>query len=260
MPRGGAGRQGGVYVVKLGGSVVTVKDKPFTPNLDILHHLARVLAGLNREGRLAGIVIGGESYGHYVAKTLGEAGVSAGEALSAIPRAMMELSLLAADVFSMYGLHVVVYPPHSFCKPQGLRPSCNWSLVMGYEWGRPIPLVYGDAYPCSSGACIVSGDELAMEMACALGASGVIYATTVPGVLGRDGRPIPRLRLSELDRVAVGGSDKLDVTGGMRRKLEAIRANWCEGLSRVVIVYGLEPNNIEQAVLGAAGVGTEILP
>jgi isopentenyl phosphate kinase len=257
MPtRGRAGRDGGVYVVKLGGSSITFKDKPFTPNLHRLKKFARALSELRRDGLLAGVVVGGGSYGHFVANTIPPS--EGAQAITSIHLAMTELVALVEEVLALYGVYTLAYPPHAICNPEGLHPNCSWNLALNALEHGVTPLTYGDVYPCSKGYCIVSGDELAMEMACALKADGVIYVSSVPGVLDGEGRVIPKLTLAEISAVAGGSVEGFDVTGGMRRKLEAIAANWCSNLRRVTIV-GPEPSQLLEAARGGRA-GTEIVP
>ncbi len=255
--RGGcrAGGQGGVYVVKLGGSVITRKEKPFTPRIAVLEELAKVLAELYRVGRLGGIVVGGGSYGHYVASSLQDA--EPHEAVTYIHLAMSELVLLVEDVLALHGVYTLSFPPHALCKPKGLKPNCNWSTALQAVKAGVVPLTYGDVYPCEGGYCIVSGDELAVELACSIGAEGVVYVSSVPGVLDGKGAVIERLKLDEVGTAIAGRAEGFDVTGGMRRKLEAIASNWCEGLKRAVIV-GPSPEHLLRAVQGER-VGTEIV-
>jgi isopentenyl phosphate kinase len=254
----GLGGCSGVYVVKLGGSSITVKEKPFTPKLSLLESFASALSKLHREGCLAGIVVGGGSYGHFVANNMPQ-DVRA-EAITAIHLAMMELVTLVEDILALHNIYTLPYPPHAVCRPKGLKPNCRWDILYDALKEGVIPLTYGDVYPCDKGYCIISGDELAMEMACALKARGVIYVTSVPGVLDRDGNIIGRLSLREvLSVVEVEGSPKgFDVTGGMRRKLEAIASNWCNSVRRVVII-GSNPSDLIRVARGER-IGTEIVP
>src|SRR5919205_2886043 len=54
--------QNEIVLIKLGGSVVTFKEKPLTPNLKAINNLMRVIARVNVP---LIIVHGGGSFGHY---------------------------------------------------------------------------------------------------------------------------------------------------------------------------------------------------
>ncbi|MDD1675840.1 MAG: uridylate kinase, partial [Methanomicrobiales archaeon] len=82
-----------------------------------------------------------------------------------------------------------------------------------------VPVLHGDVVmDRASGASIVSGDQLVVHLASALGALRVGLATDVPGVL-HEGLVIPRLRPEEVASLDLGGSSHTDVTGGMRGKI-----------------------------------------
>ena len=263
MQTGGkARRRSSIFVVKLGGSIITRKDEAFTPSLGTMNRVARELAEIYAGSKLA-IVLGGGSYGHHAAAQQREHDSAVAHALYAVAAAMNELALLVADVLALNGIPSLIYPPHAICSPMGLRPNCSWQQALHALSKDVVPLTYGDIYPCESreGWCIVSGDELAMEMGCHMGATKVIYVSDVDGLLASNGELIPELRLHELGLVTkhASGSSHLDVTGGIRRKLDAIRENWCSGIKEVWIVNGLKEGRIIGAIRGV-GPGTVIRP
>ena len=73
------------------------------------------------------------------------------------------------------------------------------------------------------GSCIVSGDQLVTRLATALGSRRVGLATDVPGVLAND-TVVPRIDRAIAATLDVGGSEKTDVTGGMRGKIAELLA------------------------------------
>ena len=92
-----------------------------------------------------------------------------------------------------------------------------------------------------------------------LGAETAVYVTNVDGVI-ISGRVARRLRAEELHGIEEQGTGSgIDVTGGMARKLEALRANACPGLRRVWVVNGLAPGRLEQLLRSGEAPGTEIL-
>ncbi len=257
----GARRQNSIFVVKLGGSIITRKDEAFTPNISNIDRVAKELAKIYTSSKLA-IVLGGGSYGHHAAAQQEHDSIAA-QALYMVAAAMNELALLVADILALNGVPSLIYPPHAMCSPRRLKPNCNWQQALRALSLNAVPLTYGDIYPCESskGWCIISGDELAMEMGCSLGASKIIYASDVDGILASNGELIPELRLSDLE-ATIGiamRSRHVDVTGGIRRKLDAIRENWCSNIREVWIVNGLEEGRIIGAIRGV-GPGTVIRP
>jgi len=89
-----------------------------------------------------------------------------------------------------------------------------------------IPVLHGDvAMDSSTGAGIVSGDQLVSYLARALKAENVSLGTDVDGVLcdGLCLKSIDRGDLKGIEK-AVVGSKGIDVTGGMRGKLLELMA------------------------------------
>jgi isopentenyl phosphate kinase len=256
-------QQGRVYVIKLGGSVITDKRVPFSLNIKVLRSLAEQISELLARGvSIKGIVIGGGSYGHYVASVYKNYDSPAGEALSTISNVMLELALAVSDILQGSGINVVVFPPHAFCKPSKLRPNCDWRLLFGAISVGVIPLVYGDVYPCEKGWCIVSGDELSIEMACSLSADYVVYVTDVDGLLDSEGNVVTRTSLKELrsrvyEKKSVD-SGLYDVTGGIERKIRAIEVNYCEKLKGIWVVNGLRKDVLLRLVSRDGVIGTFI--
>ncbi|KSW11414.1 hypothetical protein CF15_00715 [Pyrodictium occultum] len=233
--------------------------KSFRLNYRVVDRVAEEVARALDEGTRLGIVLGGGSYGHITAHNAQNLGAPAAEALSLVAMYMLELAMGVADILSSKGVNPLIYPPHSFCSPEGLVPRCNWAGIERDMAVGITPIVYGDVYACSGGWCIVSGDELAVEMACRLGSPQLIYVTDVDGILDPGGRLVEEARLEELEGLTLREpGDKVDVTGGLRRKIKAVKANRCPGLHEVLVVNGLRPGRIYSALTGR-GVGTRII-
>ncbi len=245
-------------VVKLGGSIITWKDKPYKVRLEMLREYARMFKRLVEEGFQLLLVLGGGSFGHYEVKRSTEAGIEPRFIVSRVSRAMTILGLIVARVFEEEGLPVVLYPPHAFCEPTGLKPGCRWSIVRRDIAAGILPVTYGDIVSMKPTYHIVSGDELAIEAACALGIGKVVYATDVPGVI-IGGRLVERIDSTRLLSLVaeVGESGSVDVTGGMRRKLRAVLETGCRGL-RVYILDGCNPGRVESVIRGHVSQGTFI--
>ncbi len=247
-------------VVKLGGSIVTVKDKPYTVNISLVSEYAKLLRELERQGWSFLLVLGGGSYGHTTVSMLRSIGAPNRELFAITTTVMIELALVVADIMQGYGVQASVYPPHAFCRPEGLNPNCDWSLVATALEHGITPILYGDVYLGGEGVSIVSGDELAAEAACKLGAEVLVYLANVPGVLDEKGRPIACLDLHQLKKALEGLESWLrvsrDETGGMRRKLQAILANWCN--IPTYIVDGRDPAFLRLLLGEGKPVGTMV--
>jgi isopentenyl phosphate kinase len=87
---------------------------------------------------------------------------------------------------------------------------------------KMVPVIHGDVVmDLSSGACIVSGDQLARYLAVALHINRVGLATDVPGVLN-EGRVVRRITRKTAPSLQIGNSKHTDVTGGMKGKIDEL--------------------------------------
>ena len=244
-------------MLKLGGSIITFKDRPLALRLTLIDRYSRLLARVWDGGYRVVLILGGGSYGHYYVSIY--RGGAPAKLVSRTSRIMLRLALATQEVLEAAGLDPVVYPPHSFCNPRGLKPGCNWEHVAGALEAGLLPITYGDVYPAGETYGIVSGDELAAEAACSLGAERLVYATSVDGVLA-GGRLIERIDGFEGLRSILGyaaGGGGMDVTGGMARKLNALLEAGCSGLT-VYIVNGFAPERVEEALKGGRPKGTVV--
>ncbi len=228
-----------VVVLKLGGSVVTDKDRPETLDGEALERAVDAVAGVDSDAELV-VVHGGGSFGHHNASEHGvsttEGTHDAGAAL-AIHGAMKTLNgfvlrrLLERDVNAV--------PVHPFSVAHRDRTG-ELTLPTGQirtmlEEGF-VPVLHGDLVAhAGEGATVVSGDELVAGLASDLEADRVGLCSTVPGVLDGDERVIERIVAYEDVESVLGGSESTDVTGGMAAKVRALLA-----LEASASIFGLE--------------------
>jgi len=255
-----------VRVLKLGGSVITVKEKPMTADVGNIRRLAEEIAAAG-PGRLV-VVHGGGSFGHPVAKRHGiaEGFTSRGQALgfSKTHRAMVALNSLVVDALVDLAVPAVSVTPSSFVVTDGGRiGAADFDVVRRLVDGGITPVLYGDAVlDRSRGFSILSGDQLAARLAVELGASRLVFAVDVDGVytsnpkLSPDAQLIERLPLGRLrELVEVGGALTTDVTGGMLGKVSEAAAAVEAGVE-VLIVNASRPGVILKALRGEPVTGT----
>jgi isopentenyl phosphate kinase len=224
-------------VLKLGGSVVTAKDEPETVDE------AALAAAAERVATAADdlvIVHGGGSFGHHHADRHGVTtteGTRDAVAARAIHDAMKRLNDAVLDALAAEGVAAV--PVHPFSV--GARDASGTLSLPTDSVETMIsegftPVLHGDVIAHEgTGATIVSGDELVVELAERLGADRVGLCSGVPGVLDESGAVIHRIDAFNDVADALGGSDATDVTGGMAAKVRALLA-----LSAPATIFGPE--------------------
>lgn len=262
-------------VVKLGGSLITDKSRPYTVLRESLRTVARTIAEVYP--RVEGLILvhGGGSFGHYeVAKVTAKYGrMGYGESLARVTLAMLKLNQVVVEELVEAGVPAVSMPTHAICFHDCGRGSfvCSLSLLETAVLKKLVPVMYGDAV-MGSGACppvVMSGDELVLFLAKELGPARAVFVLNVDGVY----RPLPGGGMGELlldlttdEAVSIARSieefgmvaEGYDVTGGMANKL--LKASECvdKGYCTEAIFVGGLGDELRRALLGEKGTFTVI--
>ncbi|MDS0474955.1 isopentenyl phosphate kinase [Natrinema sp. 1APR25-10V2] len=230
-----------MIVLKLGGSVITEKDRAETLDGDALERATDAIAAALEAGLEDLVVVhGGGSFGHHNASEHGvstTAGTHDASAVLEIHGAMKTLNrfvlsrLLERDVAA-----VPVHPFSAAHRDSEGRLELPTGQVETMLAEGFVPVLHGDLIAhAGAGATVVSGDELVTSLAGDLEADRVGLCSTVPGVL--DGEDAVIDRIDEFDAVAdvLGASDATDVTGGMAGKVQTLL-----DLEAEASIFGLE--------------------
>ena len=256
-------------ILKLGGSAITIKDKPCTANQSVIENLAREIA----EAKVQQLVLvhGGGSFGHPLAK---EYAINEGLkhpsqiiGFSKTHDAMTVLNQLVVETLIRHNIPAVGIAPSSFVVTKLGRIEkmkvniISKMLEMGF-----VPVLYGDAVlDTSRGFAILSGDQLIAKLAIVLGAERIILGVDVDGLCTSDPKSDPSARLiehtnlNELKREHswIDKAKVTDVTGGMYGKIiELIPA--IEQRARTLIVNGTKQGTVRRALCNEKVKGTII--
>lgn len=247
-----------VVVIKIGGSLITNKRKPFTLNRSALEEVVESLASLYNEGKAMVIVHGGGSFGHYAVKRAG------GDVRRLVTDVAYWMGVLNAKVVRLLmrrGVPAVGLPTWLIAQGSKGNFHLDKELVLKLLKTGLIPVTHGGLIVTDEGFEILSGDTLASQLAIELPASALVFLMDVEGVYTEDPRVNPSavlintLRKSDVYRVK-GGSSGIDVTGGLSLKIrEALRA-----AERGVNVALGGVNALKLMVEGAEGRYTRVLP
>lgn len=247
---------GRVKVIKLGGSAVTVKDRPRVLRSDVVLRLFREIGRYRSERREGGMVLvhGGGSFGHPVVKScVSRCGRIDEGCFVETADSMDTLNHILRRYAIAVGLRVVSLPPRSFCTIVAGYPSCRIEALAALLERGLTPLTYGDVVASDEGFEVLSGDTLAWYIARELGASEIVFVTDVDGLYDRDPKTYPsarRIARASIDEVLgylSGSSSEVDVTGGMLRKLYEGRRLGLRGV-KVKIVSGLAEGELYNAL------------
>ncbi len=247
-------------VLKLGGSVVTYKDRPKAANREAIRRLASEIVTAGPRQLI--IVHGGGSYGHPLAK---EYEIVDGykyprqlRGFSFTHQAMVELNDIIVEAMLEVGIPAMSVAPSSFIITEDRRIiQVNLSLVSRALESNMVPILYGDAVLDSARRfTILSGDQLATRLSTELGASKLLFGVDVDGVftanpkLVNEAKLIEELSLSQMKgMIRIGEALSTDVTGGMLGKIGEAGAAVEAGVS-VQLVNALKPGIVNAALRG----------
>ncbi|WP_254768746.1 isopentenyl phosphate kinase [Salinilacihabitans rarus] len=250
-----------MIVLKLGGSVITDKDRAETLDGEALDRAADAVAaafdGATDDALVDGLALvhGGGSFGHVNASEYGvstTAGTHDPGGVHAIHGAMTTLNRFVLQRLLDRGVPAVPVHPFSAAHRDAdgdlHLPTGQVETLLGEGF---VPVLHGDLVAhAGEGTTVVSGDELVADLATALGADRVGLCSTVPGVLDGDDEVVEHVAAYGDVEDALGASESTDVTGGMAAKVRALL-----DLDAEASIFGLDALG---AFLAGADVGTTI--
>lgn len=258
-------------VVKLGGSVITVKNEVFKPNVTAINRLAREIAEAGLHSLI--LVHGGGSFGHPLARKykLVEGYKTPGQRIgfSKTRQAMMVLNKIVIDSFIGHNVPVVaVQPSACITTKKGRIEQFDFTVIQKLLSLGFIPVLYGDAVLDNDvGFTILSGDQLTTELAIFFKAERIVVSVDVDGLFTDDPKSNPNatllteVSLREL-RGLLGRIDEaktVDVTRGMRGKITELIPALEHGVQIEIVNAGRE-KRLYKALKGETVTGTTIKP
>ena len=254
----------GYWVVKLGGSLVS-RDSGSGPWLQtgLVISLARELAGI---GSSVVLVHGTGAFGKPPAVRYGYmSGKLARERMAIVAEVSIHLAKYEVkldEALMSGGLHPFRLPAAAVMRgsPEGCRLA-DAALVRDLvERGSVTPVIGGGLVPADSGFAVCSSDDIAADLARALGAEGLLFAARVHGVyreFGASERIFDAMGPSDIESVGTTEGSSTDISGGMQAKLRAaLRA--AEYGTKVHIIDGRLLGNIRATIAGQPVSGTRI--
>lgn len=243
-----------VYI-KLGGSLITDKTKPYTFQARVVAAVAQELADCWRAQKKPTawfIGNGAGSFGHYaVHEAAWKDNPRDPARIAHVRRATSELNLLVLNALRQAGLPVITLPAAAFVQRRQGAYHGSAATLRDYASQGLIPLVYGDViHDDVDGSAIMSTETILQYLADDWRAHAghnatVVYATSVDGVYDQAGNVLPRIGQHEY--VHFGETNGFDVSGGMAQKVAAgLQA--AEHTDYVAIINGATAGSLQRAV------------
>ncbi len=248
-----------IVLIKLGGSVITKKDQPLTPNFEAIKKIAIQLKSIEKKMI---VVHGGGSFGHYWSvkydmHTKPQPYDSHG--ISIVHESMIILNQIISNIFIKSKLNAYSFPPLMFMK-NGRLQSDKALEIMEMSNHNLIPTTFGDViHYKSNNYSILSGDVIMSLLAKKLRPNRIVFAVNVDGLYNNadEKKIIKEIKNQDLGVVGFFDNKKtdLDITGGMKRKVREALSITSSGLD-VIMVNGLKPVEIKRAITGEDFKGT----
>lgn len=261
-----------LVLLKIGGSVITDVSAPDTARYDAITRLANEIKLVHAEGTKLIVGHGSGSFGHVTAhkyqthKGLIHAESRKGAALT--QNVAANLHRLVIKGFCNAGLNPFSFPPSGGAL-SAQRKIKEWnlnamkdSLMHGF-----LPVTYGDVVIDKElGITVVSTEEALRFIAEDMKPEKIIIGGDTDGVYSADpklnagAKLIPVVDGSNIDEVlaGAGGSTKVDVTGGMKNKLEQLYG-MCKSTGATGQIVNISvPSRLFQALSGIETAGTII--
>lgn len=249
--------------LKLGGSLITDKNKPRTAQKAVLSQLADEITAYQKKFPGVRLLIGhgSGSFGHHTARKHGtKQGVKTGEDWKGFWEVWSdarELHLLVLAAFKSAGLRVLSFPPSSSVTAEdGKVVTWNTHPIQAALSSSLVPVVYGDTvFDLKIGGTILSTEDLFIHLAGKLHPDKIFLAGKDPGVWADYPdcteviESITPLNASTF-KGTLKTSESPDVTGGMAAKVaEMLKLVEGDPNLKVFIFQALEAGQLTEALV-----------
>ena len=257
-----------LILIKLGGSLITDKNQPFTEKPLVIRRLAEEIHQARQQSeKLVIIGHGGGSYPHVPALKFktneGVIGENSFQGIAEVQDAAARLNRIVVKTFLEIGERAISFSPSSFTisKNRKIKDSFLTPLLRTLDF-KMLPVVYGDVVlDLKIGCCILSTEtilnHLAINLRKKFKVEKIIYTGITDGVYDQAGKTISTINQVQFRKLKryLGGSAGIDVTGGMLHKVEESLKLAKLGVE-TIIINGAKANNLEKAILGKRVRGT----
>jgi isopentenyl phosphate kinase len=245
-----------VVLIKLGGSVVTHKERPMTINKMAIDRIFKSLLSIKVPIIL---VHGGGSFGHYWSIKYdmhSKPDRYPPDGIAVVHESMISLNHIIAKSMIKFKLNPYAVSPFSFIS--GNKPLVKKIFELAsMTRDKIIPVTYGDVvYRANHKYSILSGDELMTMISHVLKPKKVIFAVNVDGIY-TDPQGKQVIQTIEEKSLIKFSNVNFDITGGMKRKVrEALKISF--GGMDVHFVNGFKPERLLKLIENKKTEGTVI--
>ena len=253
-----------MFIIKLGGSVITDKSKKECFQQDIMDNLSEEIKKADKDIIL---VHGAGSFGHILAKKYK---LNAGykydkqiEGFSATHAMVQKLNTLVLESLQNHRVHAVSIAPHSILRLDNhILDEINYKVFKEYLNKSFTPVTFGDVVLDKKlGFSICSGDFLVKVLADHFKPEKIIFVLDEDGLytsnpkMDENAEFIDSTTADKLKKLITSLDNHADVTMGMKGKIDTI--NEIAGLNiDTILLNGNKPERLYKALIGEKVKGT----
>ncbi len=259
-----------ITLIKIGGSLITNKNKPFTLNTKALGIIVAEIKKVVNSGKLLIVGHGAGSFAHIPAQKYqthkGILDQQSYEGIAKVADVAAQLNRIVVKKLIKKGVNAVSISPLSCMTAENHKLSGIFtnSLQQCLRLGL-LPVVYGDQILDKKAGCtIFSTEEVLAYFGIALKKKGyhikqIIQCGQTSGVYDQEGKTIDKINLENINQYqqALGGAEATDVTGGMLHKVQETLELAKKGIPGLII-DGIVHGTLSDAVEGRPVEGTRI--
>jgi isopentenyl phosphate kinase len=222
-----------LILIKLGGSLITDKAKPFSAKLNVINRLAKEIHSVRKNTESIFIIgHGGGSYPHTPARKykthLGIINKGSYRGIAEVQDAAARLNRIVVSELIKAGENAMSLSPSSFMVGKSQRiEKAFMEPILYLLRDKILPVVYGDVLLDSEKGCMIASTEmilnyLAINLKKYFTIEKIVYLGNTNGVYDSSGNTIPKINGKNFEkfRKDISGSAGIDVTGGMLHKVE----------------------------------------
>jgi isopentenyl phosphate kinase len=247
-----------MFIVKLGGSVITDKNKKYCFRQTVMDTLAQEIKKANKK---LIIVHGGGSFGHILAKEyhLNEGYTTDNQlqGFAATHAKVQELNTLVLTSLHVQGIPAVSLSPHSILRLDNHKLSkFDYTIFDTYLAKGFTPVTFGDvSLDTTLGFSICSGDLLVQKLAEYFKPEKIVFVIDEDGLYTANPKTDTTAKLiesaaaQELDHLLTTSNRYADVTEGMKGKINTIKMIARCGVD-TVLVNGNKSGRLYNVLVG----------
>lgn len=262
-----------IILIKLGGSLITDKEKPFTAKMEIIKDLARQIKEALDENKDIQLIIGngGGSFPHYPAvrynMSQGIKTENQKKGFCLVQDAASQLNRIIIKELLKAGVQAVSMNPSSMIISHGgkIKDFFIEPIIRSLKLTL-VPVVYGDIVIDEVfGSKIYSTEQLLGEISQRLiklnfKIEKIIHNGLTIGVLDENNKNIPKIDKDTFAKIEKNFTlaKGFDVTGGMLHKVKESLDLAQKGIKSLIINGTSRKDLLKRAILGETVIGTVI--